>query len=97
MTSLANKPKPEQDKGRFVSGNSGGGRPKGSRNLLGEAFIADLYADWGKHGLATVQEVREKSPVDYLKVVASLLPRDGDGGGGQAAVSIVNVITGVRG
>jgi hypothetical protein len=32
--------------------------------------------------------VREKSPVDYLKVVASLLPRDGDGGGGQAAVSI---------
>jgi len=94
MTSLANKPKPEQDKkGRFVSGNSGGGRPKGSRNLLGEAFIADLYADWGKHGLATVQEVREKSPVDYLKVVASLLPRDEDGGGGQAAVSIVNVIT----
>jgi hypothetical protein len=41
------KPKPEQDeKGRFVPGNSGnGGRPKGSRNRLGEAFVAGLYAD----------------------------------------------------
>jgi hypothetical protein len=42
------KPKPEQDeKGRFVPGNNGGGgRPIGSRNQLGEAFIVDLYADW---------------------------------------------------
>ena len=42
------KPKPAQDeKGRFVPGNNGGaGRPKGSRNLLGEAFIADLYEHW---------------------------------------------------
>jgi hypothetical protein len=40
------KHKPQQDeKGRFLTGNSGGGRPKGSRNQLGEAFVADLYAD----------------------------------------------------
>ncbi len=49
------KPKPAQDaKGRFLSGNSGGGRPKGSRNQLGEAFIADLYADWQANGAETI-------------------------------------------
>ena len=26
------------------------GRPKGSRNKLAEAFIADVYADWLEHG-----------------------------------------------
>ena len=72
------KPKPEQDeKGRFIPGNNGGsGPPKGSRNLLGEAFIADLYADWLKHGVATIEKVRAARPADYLKVVASILPRD---------------------
>jgi hypothetical protein len=72
------KPKPQQDeKGRFVPGNNGGsGRPKGSRNQLGEAFIADFYVDWQAHGVATIEAVRERSPVDYLKVVASILPKD---------------------
>ena len=32
--------------GRFLTGNSGGGRPKGSRNKLGEKFIEDAYEEW---------------------------------------------------
>jgi hypothetical protein len=35
--------------GRFVSGNNGGGRPKGSRNKLTTEFIDDLYAKWQEH------------------------------------------------
>src|SRR3984893_12266500 len=72
------KPKPEQDeKGRFIAGNSGnGGRPKGSRAQLGEAFVADLYADWQKHGPVTITKVRETRPADYLKVIVSILPKD---------------------
>ncbi len=71
------KPKPAQDeKGRFLSGNSGGGRPKGSRNQLGEAFVADLYADWQANGAETIARVREERPQDYLKVIASILPKD---------------------
>jgi hypothetical protein len=71
------KPKPEQDeKGRFISGNSGGGRPKGSRNQLGEAFIDDLYADWLAHGVATIEKVRAAKPAAYLKVIASMVPKD---------------------
>ena len=54
------------------SGNPAG-RPKGSRNKLSEEFVAD--ADWCEHGAAAIQTVRETRPDVYVKVVASLLPR----------------------
>ena len=70
--------KPEKDeKGRFLPGNSGfGGRPKGARNKLGEQFISDLYADWQEHGVETLAKVRAEKPDQYLKVIASILPKD---------------------
>lgn len=61
--------------GRFLTGNIGGGRPKGSRNKLGEEFIRDLHADWQQNGPAVIQAVRAEKPAEYLKVVASLLPK----------------------
>lgn len=63
---------------QFGPGNNANpaGRPKGSRNKLGEQFVADIYADWQKHGVATIELVREKKPDAYLKVVASLLPKE---------------------
>jgi hypothetical protein len=73
------KPKPEQDEktGRFIPGNNGGGgRPKGSRNLLGEAFIEDLYEHLQKNGVAAIEKVFADHPVDYVKVIASILPKD---------------------
>jgi hypothetical protein len=64
-------------KGRFLPGNSGfGGRPKGSRNKLGEAFIADLYEDWQEHGKGVLEQTRLTKPEVYMRVVASLLPKD---------------------
>ena len=50
--------------------------PHGSRAKLGEAFVADLYADWQKHGPVTITKVRETRPADYLKLIASILPKD---------------------
>lgn len=73
------RPTPEQDEktGRFVAGNGGnGGRARGSRNKLGEQFIDDLYADWQANGVETLKKVREEKPDQYLKVVASILPKD---------------------
>ena len=68
------RPLLKDDKGRFVSGNSGGGRPKGSRNKLGEAFILALHDDFHEHGKAAIEKVRAEKPDAYLKVIASILP-----------------------
>jgi hypothetical protein len=62
--------------GRFLSGNSGGGRPKGSRNKLGEAFIADLRDAWERDGPDVIARVARDDPAALLKVIASLMPRD---------------------
>lgn len=61
----------------FEKGNTHGrGRPKGSRNKLGEAFVSDLQADWEEFGAETLVKVREERPADYCKIIASLLPKD---------------------
>ena len=59
---------------RARSGNPAG-RPKGSRNKLSEEFVAEVYADWCEHGALAIQTVRQTRPDVYVKVVASLLPR----------------------
>lgn len=52
------------------------GRPKGSRNKLGEAFIQALHDDFVEHGPAVIEAVRIEKPDTYLKIVASTLPRE---------------------
>lgn len=59
---------------QFKPGNPG--RPKGSRNKLGEAFLEDMLSDWEANGPAAIVKVRETKPEQYLKVVAMILPRD---------------------
>lgn len=68
---------PQQRGIPFKPGQSGNpaGRVKGSRNKLGEAFIEALHADFSKHGVDVIETVRTEKPDQYLKVVASLLPK----------------------
>jgi len=64
--------------GRFLAGNSGGGRPKGSRNKLGEQFIADVYSEWQKSGADALKKMSAENPSAFVRVVAGILPKEID-------------------
>lgn len=58
-----------------VSANPAG-RPKGARNALSENFIKDILEDWKVAGPSAIQACRLDNPGVYLKVVASLVPKE---------------------
>ena len=72
----------KQVKGRertqFKPGQSGNpkGRPQGSRNKLSEEFLADLHASWQLFGRAALMTAALTDPVSFVRVVASLMPRE---------------------
>lgn len=59
------------------SGNPSG-RPKGSRNKLGEAFLEALHEDFQEHGKVAIEACRAEKPDAYLKVIASILPKQAE-------------------
>lgn len=68
----------KDERGRFVPGCSGNpaGKPKGARTKLGEQFLAALQEDFEANGIEAIQIVRAERPQDYIKVIASLMPKD---------------------
>ena len=64
--------------GRFVPGVSGNpaGKPKGARTKLGEMFLEAMRDDFEANGVEAITKVREERPQDYLRVIASLMPKD---------------------
>jgi hypothetical protein len=64
-------------RGRFLSGGKPGpGRAKGSRNRLAESFVADLYNVWEAHGASALERCAIEEPAQFVRVVASLMPKD---------------------
>lgn len=64
-------------RGRVVSGAlNPHGRPKGSRAKLGEAFLEALHEDFQQFGADAIALCREERPDVYVRIVASLLPKE---------------------
>lgn len=53
-----------------------GGKPVGARNLLSRALIEALRNDFDEHGVQAICEVRENDPATYLRVIASIVPKE---------------------
>src|SRR5216684_5269285 len=60
----------------FAPGNPGGARPRGAKNRLHRAFVEALHADFKEHGAAAIRICRMENPTNYLRVIASILPRE---------------------
>jgi hypothetical protein len=52
------------------------GRPKGSRSKFSENFCHDLLLEWQEGGRECMRRVREEDPSTFLRVAASLLPKE---------------------
>lgn len=76
---------------RFQPGQSG--NPLGSRAKcrfkLSEAFVRELWRDFEEHGAKAIAEVREKRPQDYLKIVASLVPKQLASDDGEVVIGAI--------
>ena len=62
---------------QFKPGQSGwpGGKPTKSRNRLQGEFLRELADDFELHGKKAIQAMRQEKPAEYIKVVASLMPK----------------------
>jgi hypothetical protein len=62
----------------FKPGQSGNprGRVKGSRSKFSEAFIQDLASVWEQRGVKALEECAATEPGTFLRVCASLMPKD---------------------
>jgi hypothetical protein len=64
-------------KGQFAAGHKNlGGRRRGSRNRLGEQFLADLKAEWMRSGRKALARTAEAEPVAFCKIVSGLMPKE---------------------
>jgi hypothetical protein len=52
------------------------GRPKGSKHVLTEDYLCALSADFSRHGPKAISDLRKKDLSTYMRLVASLIPRD---------------------
>jgi hypothetical protein len=63
--------------------NIKGGRPKGSRNKLAQRVFDDIFRHWNEpaggdlcKGQAALELLYREKPGDYLKLTASVLPKE---------------------
>ena len=52
------------------------GRPKGSRNKLGEDFLRDMLDVWATQGKDCIERTAKEHPEKLVGIVANLLPKE---------------------
>src|SRR6185312_12275453 len=59
-----------------LGSNPNSGRPAGARNKLATKFLWDLLKEWEEFGPAALRICRIEKPIEFVKVVASTLPKE---------------------
>ena len=52
------------------------GKLPGTRDRLTRSVLETILADWREFGAGALERVREEDPSTYVRVIASLLPKD---------------------
>lgn len=74
--------------GTFAPGVSGNpkGRTKGSRNKFADQFLKDFMDSWELGGAEALETVRSEDPAVYIRVAASILPKELNVNEGETAL-----------
>jgi hypothetical protein len=68
---------PDKYPSRWKPGQSGNLAGRGhTPSKFSKKFLISLAASWEQNGDAVFAEVREKDPVQYLRICASLIPKE---------------------
>ena len=64
--------------GQFATGQSGniGGNAQRTRHLFSKAFVEALLEDFREWGAEAIVRVRTETPVAYLRICATLVPKE---------------------
>jgi hypothetical protein len=68
-----------------------GGRAKGTRNKISEAFLRDLHAEWERSGAATLKILAVENPAAFAALAVRVLPQAFD----DEMPAMIRIITGV--
>ncbi len=61
---------------RFSADRAGRAKQKGARDRMSAAFLTALADDFEEHGKETVVRVRQEDPSAYLRIFATLAPKE---------------------
>ena len=77
LSPVTRKPRTRHLREPWKKGESGNvkGRPTGSRNRLSENFLVDILAIYTEYGKDAIESVAVNQPVEFLKIIAKLLPK----------------------
>src|SRR5262249_11005904 len=69
-----------------------GGRAKGTRNKISEAFLKDLHAEWERSGPDTLKILAKEDPASFAKLALGTLPKEFSG---ETGITVRTIVTGV--
>lgn len=77
-----------------ISGNPGG-KPAGARNRVQRDFMREIAEDFAQHGIDAIQRCRIEKPEVYLRVIASMMPKEIHGSRALDDLTEDELVTGI--
>jgi hypothetical protein len=94
---MSSEPIKDPKTAKFVAGGSSSGRKKGAKNRLHNDFLIALQEHFEQRGKEAIKVAFREDPVQYLKIIASIMPRTFTGDDDLPMVMRIELVDGMAG